>query len=235
MIRVLSDSAFEDVGIQAGDIITSINGVKSTKDKGLQSYFDDYPLDGSDVEIVYERDGVSHQIVVTPREKVLSETGFSYSAKREKHKNVLYDACVELEYDVHMVIRSLTGLLTGRFGFNDLSGPVGIVKMVGDEYESAAEETDVSVSKNLWVSLISMLVMISVNLGIMNIIPLPALDGGHLLFLFIELIRRKPVSPKVEARIHQVGFSLLMIFSCIIIIEKICFSILFDDIFVFCC
>jgi regulator of sigma E protease len=118
-----------------------------------------------------------------------------------------------------MVIRSLTGLLTGRFGFNDLSGPVGIVKMVGDEYESAAEETDVSVSKNLWVSLISMLVMISVNLGIMNIIPLPALDGGHLLFLFIELIRRKPVSPKVEARIHQVGFSLLMIFSCIIIMK----------------
>lgn len=219
VIRVLSDSAFEDVGMQAGDIITSINGVKSTKDKGLQSYFDDYPLDGSDVEIVYERDGVSHQIVVAPREKVLSETGFSYTVNREKHKNVLYDACVELEYDVHMVIRSLTGLLTGRFGFNDLSGPVGIVKMVGDEYESAAEETDASVSKNLWVSLISMLVMISVNLGIMNIIPLPALDGGHLLFLFIELIRRKPVSPKIEARIHQVGFSLLMIFSCIIIMK----------------
>ena len=219
VVRLLSDSAIGEAGLEAGDIITSLNGVKATRDKGLQSYFDDFPLDGSSVDVVYEHNGVSHNVKVVPRVRLVADDGFSYSVTKEKHANILYDACVELEYDVHMVLRSLYGLVVGRFGFNDLSGPVGIVKMVGDEYQSATESKDVDQSSNLWISLVSLLIMISVNLGIMNIIPLPALDGGHLFFLLIELLRRKPVNPKIEAKIHQVGFSLLIVFSCIIIMK----------------
>lgn len=90
-------------------------------------------------------------------------------------------------------------LFTGKLSLGMLSGPVGIYNVVGEA------------SKAGFMSLVSLLAMISVNVGFINILPLPAFDGGHALFLIIEKIKGSPVSPKVENIIHNIGFILLML------------------------
>ena len=90
-------------------------------------------------------------------------------------------------------------LFTGRLGVQDLSGPVGIYEVVDSQAKYGV------------ANLLYLLAYLSVNVGIINLIPFPAFDGGHILFLLIEKIRRKPVSPNVEATITGIGFVLLML------------------------
>ena len=94
---------------------------------------------------------------------------------------------------------TLKFLFTGNISVNDLSGPVGI-------YEVVDEQASEGISNLLYL-----VAYLSVNVGIMNLIPFPAFDGGHILFLLIEKIRRKPVSPKVEGTITGIGFILLIL------------------------
>lgn len=100
---------------------------------------------------------------------------------------------------VRLVKVGLFDLLSGSVSKDDLSGPVGIGKMMAD-----TAKTDMS---SLWY----LLAFISINLGIMNLLPIPALDGGRLVFLLIELIRRKPIAPKYEGFVHAAGLALLML------------------------
>ena len=90
-------------------------------------------------------------------------------------------------------------LCTGKLSINMLSGPVGIYQVVGVASQAGL------------MSLVSLLAMISVNVGFINILPLPAFDGSHALFLIIEKIKGSPVNPKVENTIHTIGFVLIMI------------------------
>ena len=89
---------------------------------------------------------------------------------------------------------------------DDLSGPVGIVKVVGDQYNEAAKYGAVTV----FLTMLNMAILISANLGVMNLLPLPALDGGRLLFLIIEAIRGKAGPREMEAMVHTVGLLLLL-------------------------
>ncbi len=97
-----------------------------------------------------------------------------------------------------MVVLSLTDLITGRIAVNNLSGPVGIVSAI-------SEASSLGLS-----SLLMLLALITINLGIFNLLPIPALDGGRLVFLIIETIRRKPISQKYEIAINAAGFILLI-------------------------
>ena len=107
---------------------------------------------------------------------------------------------------VRMVWKSLYGLVTGQFSMNDVAGPVGAAQAIT---QSAAAGLESSFGDAV-CNIVYMLMVISVNLGVVNLLPLPALDGGRLLFLLIELIRRKPVPPKYEGWVHAAGFVLLM-------------------------
>ena len=97
-----------------------------------------------------------------------------------------------------MVVLSLTDLITGRIAVNNLSGPVGIVSAI-------SEASSLGLS-----SLLMLLALITINLGIFNLLPIPALDGGRLVFFIIEAIRRKPISQKYEIAINAAGFILLI-------------------------
>ncbi len=94
---------------------------------------------------------------------------------------------------------SLLDLVTGRFGVQQLSGPIGVSKAIGQA------------SAIGWEPVLSLVAFITINVGIFNLLPLPALDGGRLLFLLVEIIRRKPVNPKYEGYIHTAGFFLLIL------------------------
>jgi regulator of sigma E protease len=120
-----------------------------------------------------------------------------------------------------LIYISLFDMISGKYSLNDLSGPVGIVDQIDEVIDSQTDaETGID-----WASLAQdMLFMggfISINIGLFNLLPLPALDGGRLIFLVIELIRRKPVNPKYEGLVHFVGLVLLMLLMLVVTVSDI--------------
>jgi regulator of sigma E protease len=109
-------------------------------------------------------------------------------------------------------------LLTGGASVNDLSGPVGIVKSMGDTYEESVT------NDGYFYAFLNMLywgVLISANLGVMNLLPIPALDGGRLLLLLIEAVRRKRFNPEKEGYVNLVGLGLLMLLMVVVMFNDI--------------
>jgi len=119
---------------------------------------------------------------------------------------VLKYSAVEVRYWISSTIDSLGLLIKGTFRVNDLSGPVGIVDAIGSSVEEAKSEGTVV----MWMQMFYWAILLSANLGVMNLLPLPALDGGRLVFLLIEAVTKKKVNPNIEGMIHFAGFVLLM-------------------------
>lgn len=216
VIQMISeDSAAEEAGLMAGDVITRMNGEKIHvyREVRLNSMLNS---DGKEFSISYLRDGKEHTVVLTPR----------YSKEDDRYYIGLmgvgeYVSCkgfsiiqygfYESEYVLRNTIKSLQMLVTGKLGKDDVSGPVGVASYVGETYESVKEYGFLTVL----MTMLELVVILSINLGIMNLLPLPALDGGRLVFLFLEVIRGKPVPPEKEGFVHMAGlilFFLLMIF-----------------------
>ena len=110
---------------------------------------------------------------------------------------------------IKMIWESLYDLIRGRYGVESLSGPVGVTQALGEAAEQGMSD------------LVYLAVVISMNLGVMNLLPLPALDGGRLFFQLIELIRRKPVKAEIEGYVHFAGFVLLMILMVVIAVKDV--------------
>lgn len=118
---------------------------------------------------------------------------------------------------VRMVVDSLVGLLQGEFGFSDVSGPIGAATATV-EVAQAGLKTGFG---DAVLNIVYVMMIISVNLGVVNMLPFPALDGGRFLFLLIEGIFRKPVPRKVEAIVNGVGLAILLIFILIISVKDV--------------
>ncbi len=110
---------------------------------------------------------------------------------------------------VKMVFDSVVGLFSGRYGVEAVSGPVGITKVVGEAAQYG------------FTTVLNIVIVISINLGVMNLLPLPALDGGHILLYVIEIIRRKPLKPEIESIINFVGLVLLLSLAVVIAFKDI--------------
>lgn len=118
---------------------------------------------------------------------------------------------------IRMVIYGLIQLVTFNVGMDDMTGPVGILNLIDDTYQASR-------AISLWTAVTRMMTLaaiISVNLGVFNLMPFPALDGGRLVFLFIEAVRGKPVSPDKEGIVHLVGFALLMTLAIVVTFNDI--------------
>jgi len=122
-----------------------------------------------------------------------------------------------VKYLIRSTLLSLKELLTGGLGMKDLSGPVGVVDAIGSTYEESKSEGMLAI----WVNMLYMAALLSANLGVMNLLPLPALDGGRLVFLIIEAIRRKPVNRQVEGMIHFAGLMVLMLLMVVVMYNDI--------------
>lgn len=209
----------EEAGLEAGDVITKINGVEVPDGNAYEKYIEEHPLSNEPVTITYERDGLEYEAEITPREYRTPVSGFGYNTYSEKTSgfNVLKYGAVEVKYMIRTTILSLKELVTGHLGMKDLSGPVGVVDAIGDTYEQSKSEGTLMI----WMNLLNMAVLLSANLGVMNLLPLPALDGGRLVFLVAEAIRRKPVNRQVEGMIHFAGLMLLMALMVIVMYNDI--------------
>ena len=207
--QVVLNGAMMEAGVQAGDIIREINGEAIETSQEIQEYWEKNPLDGSEISLGIERDGEVQTISLKPQMTKQIDTGFVYNLYREKTNflGVLRYSASEVRYWISNTIESLMMLIKGQFSVNDLSGPVGIIDVIGDSYEEAKEEGTVMV----WLQMMYWAILLSANLGVMNLLPIPALDGGRLVFLAVEAVRKKKLDPNVEGMIHFVGFVLLML------------------------
>lgn len=217
--QIMLDGSLMEAGVQAGDIIREINGVEISTGQDIQDYIAANPLDGSEITLGIERNGEVRQISVTPKMTKQVDTGFVYNLYREKTNflGVIRYSAVEVRYWITSTIESLVMLVRGQFTVNDLSGPLGIINVIGDSYEEARSEGTVMV----WMQMLYWAILLSANLGVMNLLPIPALDGGRLVFLIIEAIRRKRMNPNVEGMIHFAGFVLLMVLMVFVMFNDI--------------
>ena len=110
---------------------------------------------------------------------------------------------------VKMVYDSLFGLFSGRYGVEAVSGPVGITKVVGQAAQYG------------FTTFLNVVVIISINLGVMNLLPIPALDGGHIFIYLIEVVRRKPMKRELEGLINFVGLALMLALALLVAIKDI--------------
>ena len=129
--------------------------------------------------------------------------GFTPKTKDITIFNVWGEALNETEFVVKLVYQSFWQMITGKVGVDQMSGPVGIVSEVNNAVNSGSYS---------WLYVLNLVAILTINLGIFNILPIPALDGGRILFVLIEMIRRKAIPPEKEGIVHAVGMLLLLAF-----------------------
>lgn len=216
---VSEDSAASEAGFKEGDVIISVNGNEVTSNTEVTDYIT--ASNGEEMTFVVSRDGKEVTLLATPR---LSEsesyvTGFSCYGQRVKLspiQSVKY-AILEVGYDVGTVIDSLGMLFTGKLSVNNLSGPVGTVSAMSE----IVEESKSDGAFYVFLNLINLCGLISANLGVMNLLPIPALDGGKLIFLLIEAVRGKPIDKKYTGVVTIVGVIFLVILMAYVLFHDI--------------
>lgn len=213
--------AAAEAGMQAGDVITEIEGqnIYLWDEISLKNLMN---FSGEPIKITYERDGVETTVNLEPRmleDDTYARMGIIGPTKATTpglFGSIQYGAYT-VRYWVNYTIESLKMLVTGQVGVDQMSGPVGIVNIVDDTYEASKSSGAAVVA----LSLMNIAILITANLGIMNLLPIPALDGGRLLFLIIEAIRGKRISPEKEGMVHFAGFALLMALMVFILFNDI--------------
>ncbi len=219
--QVSENSAAEEAGLQAGDRITQIDREKIHfyREVAVISALNQ----GEELEVHFERDGKKEVVTVQPRYDAQSGRyymGFTGAGEYLKCNplQVFQYGFYEVEYYVRVTYKSLGQLLRGKVTKDDVSGPIGIAQFVGESYDQAEENYGTS---SAILTMLEIIVLLSVNLGILNLLPLPALDGGRLLFMLVEVIRGKPVSPEKEGIVHFAGLVVLMILMVFIMYNDI--------------
>ena len=218
----------ESAGLQAGDVITKLNHTRVRLFKEISVYLTLH--EGEEVKVTYLRDGERHETTLVPvyneeEERYLigiissgTESGLSFL-------EVVRYGVRDVWYNTGIVFKSLGMLLTGKAGINDLSGPVGMAGMVNDIVTEVEEDTkgDGFFVTAYWViiNLMNFCLLITANLGVMNLLPIPGMDGGRLLFLFIEAVIGKPVPKKFEGVVTVAGFILLFLLMIFVLFNDI--------------
>ena len=212
--EVVDGGAAQEAGLQPGDRILALNGSKIHLFEEIQLFCMTYR--GGEVTVQYERDGVKGTTTLTPQ---YNESAGYYMVGimnadfvEMSGLNSFRYAWYEMRYCVKMTWKSLEMLVQGQVSRQDVAGPVGIaVNVVGKTYETAKDYGWQSVL----LSMLNITLMLTVNLGILNLLPVPALDGGRLVFLLWEAITHRPVPPEKEGIVHFIGlmfFMVLMVF-----------------------
>lgn len=205
---VIAGFPAEEAGMRSGDVITRLDGerVFLSREIGLITTV----KQGETLTVEYERDGERHEAVLTPR---LDEESGRYLLGFQGYAEyfecspwqVFQYGYYEVRYGLKATVKSLQMLIQGKADKNEVSGPIGIAVLVDDVTEQTRPY-------GVWIMIVNLMnlaMLLSVNLGVLNLLPLPALDGGRLVFLLLEVVRGKPIPPEKEGMVHLAGFAVL--------------------------
>ena len=204
-----------EAGIEVGERVLSIDGERTSSWSEVQLYIS--MSEGEEMEFVLkDQTGNKRTVVITP-DVVENEDGTkNYIVGIGLDTTKKYGFIESLSYAWEttgtlfgLMFTTLKQLFTGGVGVNDLSGPVGIYGVVSDQ------------AKQGFNSLMYLTAYLSMNVGVINLIPFPAFDGGRVLFLIIEKIRRKPVKAKTEALVNSIGFIILILLMIVVTFNDI--------------
>lgn len=197
------DVSSADSGLMQGDRILKVDGVKVHIGNELVYEIMRNGIEPIDITVKRNGEVITVPDVVFP---TITDSGQKFgmtdfglvSDETPGILTVLEHSYYRSVSTIKMIWQSLFDIITGRYGVEAVSGPIGVTGAIGE----AAKES--------FPDLVYLSVVISMNLGIFNLLPLPALDGGRLVFILIEMIRRKPINPKYEGYVHFVGIILLL-------------------------
>lgn len=219
---LVSDSTSMNAGIQVDDEIYSINGYRTFCATDM-SFALSTAKDGV-LDVVVKRDGeklefndLQMDVVSYSDGAAVTTIDFKVYRVEKSVKTVITSTFSETLAFVRMIYASFVMLFTGQAGFNELSGPVGMATAIGQVAEQGFAQSFLAGLNNI----IYFMALITVNLGIFNILPIPALDGGRLFFIIVEAIRGKPINPEKEGIIHFVGFALLILLMIAVTVKDI--------------
>ncbi len=209
-----------DSGLQVGDVITRINGehINVWRDITLISYLNT----GEPLTITYKRGTEKGTVTFTPE---FSEEENRYFIGIEggttfvdaKGLNIFKYSWYELAFNFKNTLKSLKQLIIGKLSPSNLAGPVGIAQVVDENYDAAKQYGIMSVL----LTMMNIAMLLSVNLGVINLLPLPALDGGRLVFLIVEIFRGKPVPPEKEGVVHFIGIILFFLLAIFVLFNDV--------------
>ncbi len=201
--EVLKDKPAYQAGLKSGDKVLAINDHKISNWNQFVENIQKNPA-GKSLQLTISRNQETKVLNMTPVKD--QSTGKSivgvYSKFVYEHQGILTSIKLGFVQTYHMTVGMLAGLgmlFTGQVSSADLAGPVGITSMIGDA------------ARNGLVALLGFTAFLSINLGILNLLPIPALDGSRIVFALVEAIRRKPIDPEKEGYIHFIGFLFLML------------------------
>ena len=215
----------ETAGLKEGDVITKLDGRKIHLSREISMYL---MTAGQDpVQVEYRRydetssSWTTEHTVIQPEFKdgryYLGVILQGHRDAPESLVQVLQYSVYEVRYWILTVIDSLKMIAGGKVSTNDIAGPVRIVTIIDQTVEENTQYGFVTVVMNL----LNLMVMFSANLGVMNLLPFPALDGGRLVFLLWELVTRQPVSQRVESAVNMAGMALLMTFMVFVVFNDL--------------
>ena len=199
--------------LMAGDTVIKVDGVRVHT--GNELIFEIMNSGYEPIDLVVIRDGeqITLENVVFPTETVSGATfgAYDFTVVREEVNfgSLTKHAFFRSFSTVKVILDSLVDLIGGRYGADAVSGPVGMAGAVGEATKSGFN------------SVLYLFTLITMNLGVFNLLPVPALDGGRLIFLIIEGIRRKPVKKEIEQGVNTVGIMLLMALMLFITVKDI--------------
>ena len=195
VIMVEKGSSSEKQGIQANDVITKINNVETNGDtnKIIEALQQD---ETETISLTIQRGNGEINIEFTPDYVSTYYLGVNMKMAPDTFLNRCYYGVIETKNFIFSIVDNVKQLFTGNVGIDQMTGPIGIGEMVSQT--------------NGFREFIHLMALISISLGVTNLLPIPALDGGKILILIIEAIRRKPMKPENEINIQLLGFSILI-------------------------
>lgn len=205
--EVQPESAAESAGMEAGDEVIEIDGTSISTWEEFTSVIKKHP--NEEIDIIVDREGGTAPLTVTPQEvedidgNTIGQAGILLANEKSFIKTFQW-GFNQTFTTTKLIVQNLFMLVTGQLSLDMLSGPVGIYDVTDQVVQTGMTNF------LLWTA------MLSINLGIINLVPLPALDGGRLLFVGIEAIRGKPIDPQKEGFVHVIGFGLLMLLMIVV-------------------
>ena len=225
------DTPVAEAGFERGDALQSIGyegkaqrAVPGYRDLFIWLYVNATDFDeNTKLEAVVLRDGEKMTLHFQPYYDTTQQKyklGISFYGGRflpAGPREFVEDAFYEVRYNTTVVLQSLRLLVHGRVQRQEVMGPVGAVTVMGSTVEQSSQYG----ALNAFLVLLELLVMLSANLGVMNLLPVPALDGGRLLFILLEMISRRRLDPQLEERINQIGMILLLLLMAVVMSNDI--------------